>query len=183
MLTTEQITLLASKGYNWPEHSVQHRNINVGDKYNNLTVLAIVRNKPYTIAKALCICDCGNTTFVQSSSLPNNMTKSCGCAYSKNSGKVKHGLSHLGIWKTWHNMVDRCTNKSHPSYSRYSKLGLIEDWLDFNNFYTDMKDGWFEGAHLDRIDNSKGYCVTNVQWLTPSEHMTKTKIDLKELKA
>ena len=182
MLSKEQINLLSAKGYIWPEHSVPHRNITVGETYNKLTILAIVRNKPRSISKVLCKCNCGNLTVIQSNCLRNHMTKNCGCASSNNSGKVTHGLSHLSIWKSWHNMVDRCTNKDHPSYYRYSKLGCPTTWLDFEKFYLDMKSTWFEGAHLDRIDNTKGYCINNTQWLTPSAHMSKTRKDIKELK-
>jgi len=179
MLTEKQVCILTAKGYKWPEHSVKHKVLQIGNTYNQLTILAIVRNKPYSTSKVLCKCSCSNLTFVQSNTIANNMTKSCGCAFQNNSGVIIHGLSHLGIWKSWHNMVDRCTNINHPSYDRYSKLGYTTEWLDFECFYKDLKDTWFDGAHLDRIDNNKGYSPGNTQWLTHSNHASKTRTDIR----
>jgi len=173
-MTQEQLDLLMSKGYDWPRHSVPHRNMQVGDTFNSLTVVAIVRRVTGRISKALCDCECGNITLIQTSCLANNMTKSCGCAHANSGRRPTHGLSHLGIWKSWHNLIDRCTNPTHPSYARYSVLGYPQEWLMFEVFYEDMKDGWFQGASIDRINNDEGYSVENAQWLTRSAHMSKT---------
>jgi len=180
-LSIEQVSFLQSKGYIWPEHAAKHRTLQIGTVYNSLTPIAIVRQKPCTEAKVLCSCSCGKLTLPRTSSVLNGLTKSCGCACKTNGGTIKHGLSHLGIWKSWHNMVDRCTNETHPKYERYSKLGCILAWSDFETFYAETGSTWFNGAHLDRIDNNKGYYLANVQWLSHSDHATKTREDLKEL--
>ena len=37
------------------------------------------------------------------------------------------------------------------------------------NFWEDMKETYFDGAQIDRIDNSKGYSKDNCRWVTLKE--------------
>ena len=53
----------------------KYKDVEIGDKYNYLTVIAKSDRKKYWICK----CDCGNTTEVLDSLLKNGGVKSCGC--------------------------------------------------------------------------------------------------------
>jgi hypothetical protein len=62
---------------------------------------------------------------------------------------------------------NRCDNPNHQAYDNYGGKGITYDprWKDFSAFWEDMADGYFDGATIDRIDNTKGYFRDNCQWL------------------
>ena len=70
-------------------------------------------------------------TMVQN--VKEGQTKSCGCL----SGE-KHGLRQNKFYKTWYNMVQRCTNHKDKRYKNYGGRGITvcEEWLDIRNFVT-----------------------------------------------
>lgn len=82
--------------------------------------------------------------------------------------QYKHGQFNSPIYNSWCRMKKRCLNPNDISYPRYGGKGVqvCEAWMGFENFYEDMKDKWFKGASLDRIDNSKGYEPDNCRWVT-----------------
>lgn len=51
----------------------------VGQKFNRLTVIERALNTKSGNAQWKCLCECGNTTVVQSYKLRKGITKSCGC--------------------------------------------------------------------------------------------------------
>lgn len=57
---------------------MKYKKIEIGDKYNKLTVLKLDHEKNYR-KYWLCKCDCGNLTVVRDTSLKSRNTKSCGC--------------------------------------------------------------------------------------------------------
>ena len=64
-------------------------------------------------------------------------------------------------------MKNRCLDPNHTSYSRYGGRGITIDerWYQFDNFYTDMADGYEKGLDLDRRDNDRGYSKENCRWI------------------
>jgi hypothetical protein len=57
----------------------------------------------------------------------------------KNVSKT-HGLSKKPIYKTWHGMMQRCSNPKNISYKYYGARGIkvCESWKKFENFYKDI---------------------------------------------
>jgi len=51
----------------------------IGQKYGRLTVMELMPPNPYHNRRALCLCDCGNTTITAINNLRNGHTQSCGC--------------------------------------------------------------------------------------------------------
>jgi hypothetical protein len=88
---------------------------------------------------------------------------------------TKHGLTNSRVYKSWDNMVTRCTRTSHKSYDHYDNLIIGEKldprWLNFENFLEDMGDPGNKQHKfsIDRIDNKKGYCKDNCKWSTQQE--------------
>lgn len=133
--------------------------------FNNLTVIKRVDNRNKKVMYE-CLCTCGNNVIVSMSHLVNNHTKSCGCL------KLLHGMSKTYIFKTWSNMVERCTTITHKQYNDYGGRGITvcDEWLnDFNRFYEDMGDRPTEQHSLDRIKNDLGYSKENCRWATRKE--------------
>lgn len=93
------------------------------------------------------------------------------CMNTKHS-RYKHGLSKGRPYAIWNGIHSRCYNKKVISYPRYGAKGIkmCDSWKDdFINFWNDMKDTYFEGAQIDRIDNDKGYSKDNCRWVTLKE--------------
>lgn len=77
------------------------------------------------------------------------------------------------VWyNSWRSMISRCTNPNSANYKYYGGVGvtICEDWLNADAFGEwASNSGWFKGATLDRIDNSKGYCPENCRWATKKD--------------
>lgn len=140
-----------------------------GSKFGRLTVVGRASNGEYPV-RWECDCECGAKVFVPSQRLRGGQTKSCGCwnkeltaARNRTHGKTREFLKEL---RAWLNMIDRCSNPSHKSYSNYGGRGInvCSEWKDsFERFLADMGK-CPEGFSLDRINNEIGYSKTNCRW-------------------
>lgn len=87
--------------------------------------------------------------------------------------RTSHGLCNTRLYKTYDNMIQRCTNPNHTNWDNYGGRGIkvCDDWSTFEVFRDDMgpkpKD-----AELDRIDNERGYEPDNCRWVSKSENLS-----------
>lgn len=89
--------------------------------------------------------------------------------------RIEHSLKFKRMRNIWYQMMHRCHTPHHNDYKYYGAKGIevSSSWREFKAFYDDMHGTWFEGATIDRLDNSKGYFKENCQWLTHYENATK----------
>lgn len=77
-----------------------------------------------------------------------------------------------GFIDRWRNMMNRCYNPECPAYRNYGGRGIkvCDEWHDPYAYCDQLPDGFFVGAHLDRIDNNGDYGPSNVRWVTAQEN-------------
>lgn len=154
----------------------------VGNKYGRLTVLEVYSIKENGRSRTMCkcLCECDNIKDIRKYSLTHNITESCGCITKEQAkvkgkkmgkGNKKHALSGTRIYKIWSSMRRRCDNPKDKSYNNYGGRGITYNpkWASFENFYTDMSDGYDEEMTLERIDVNQGYSKENCCWITMGE--------------
>lgn len=143
-----------------------------GQRFGRLTVLSRVFEKISegdTSAVWRCRCDCGEAVETSRKRLRNGSTVSCGC-YGREQ-HITHGQAHSKEYIVWAGMLARCRNPNHTAYENYGAKGIhvCDRWLDFANFIEDMGLTPFDGATVERNDNSKGYEPGNCRWATRTE--------------
>ena len=85
------------------------------------------------------------------------------------------GTRFYGIY---YKMKWRC-QENHPKRKYYFNKGIsvCKDWLDFNNFMSDMLPSYLKHCEefsikettLDRINGNNGYSKSNCRWATYKE--------------
>lgn len=134
----------------------------------------------------VCRCECGHWKITRVAYLVRGDVKSCGCLVRRTSGKgmfMRKKLDEIGrkLYRVWRGMKVRCLQKSHHSYQFYGARGVTvcQRWMKFENFHTDMRNGFEFGLTIDRIDSGKGYSPENCRWLTMKEQSNNRKTNKK----
>ncbi len=157
--------------------------IEIGKKYNMLTVLRPLRRESRVGIIYECLCDCGNMTESNATKLIRGVKRSCGCLgkASRKENAVKmhnhfgrevHGLHGTPIHKVWWGMISRCSYKGDTNYKYYGALGVTccEEWKNFITFYNwATANGYNPGLTIDRIDPYGNYEPSNCRWATWAE--------------
>lgn len=114
-------------------------------------------------------CICGTEREAAPVTLRKN--SSCGCQR----GAHRHTAPSLGgtspTYRSWSNMIARCTQPSNPAFAYYKKRGITvcKRWRKFENFLADMGERPSPKHTLDRKENNGNYEPGNVRWATKQE--------------
>jgi hypothetical protein len=103
--------------------------------------------------------------------------KSCAVIASKSAFTARNSSTD-GLEGVWRAMKQRCSDPKHKSYARYGDRGIMvcDQWVNSLDAFIEWarKNGYVRGLQLDRIDNDRGYCPENCQWITPVENSRKS---------
>ena len=144
----------------------------IGRTYGKLTVTGLAGKRKDTY-QWHCVCECGNRTTVDVSSLNAGRTRSCGCSMG---AKTTHGKFGTKVYSAWVAMIQRCENPNSRNYHNYGGRGIevCERWRTFENFLEDIREPQ-PGESIDRIDNNKGYSPINCRWASTKRQRRNTR--------
>lgn len=144
-----------------------------GQKFGVLRVLSRISSRSGRACFS-CQCECGNKIDVVGQHLRRGAVTSCGCKKVERAKKnainfVTHGKTNSPEFRTWTQMISRCTNKNDYRYPRYGGRGITVDerWLEsFEAFLEDVGRRPNPTDELDRIENDGNYEPGNVRWVS-----------------
>ena len=151
-----------------------------GQKFGRLTALYKLHNAKGR-TKWLCVCECGNLTYVDVYSLQSGNTKSCGCLHKELASKqlTTHGKSHSRLYTIYNLMKRRCYNVKDKRYKDYGARGIAvcDEWKDnFQAFYDwSMENGYNDNLTIDRVNNNGNYEPNNCRWTTRKQQARNTR--------
>jgi hypothetical protein len=165
-----------------------------GQKFGKLLVIEKSKERYRGWITWKCICDCGNIRNVPSSYLKNGHTKSCGCLKTgRNSGRKpgttlpygESALNHL-YWSYKINAKRRKINfnisldafRSLTGQNCYYCARIPKQKLNSPRYNGDYI---YNG--LDRVDNAKGYEISNVVPCCKTCNSAKGSLSQDEFKA
>lgn len=161
----------------------------IGKKFNKLTVL----NEEYVKNNKViwkCLCDCKNITYCSTAKLNNGHSKSCGCEniVNKKGNQHPHWTGYGEVSGCYWSSINRGAKSRNLEFS----ITIEEIWHLFlkqgrkcaltQQILTHQKESRKKQgtASLDRIDNTKGYTIDNVQWIHKKINQIKMDLDQDE---
>lgn len=115
-----------------------------------------------------CLCECGNISHVATYDLRKKKSTQCGSCSSIEIA-TKHGYSNTKEYRTYQNMIIRCTNPKYQGYKHYGGRGIQMKFTSFEEFLNEVGDAPSKDHSIDRINTNGHYELGNIKWSTWSE--------------
>jgi len=156
--------------------------LQIGDKFNRLTIIKEVEKKNNSNRRVECLCTCGTSKQYVLSSVLNGYSKSCGCLQKERastSNKI-HGLSWTRIQRIWTDMLKRCYNEKSISYRNYGGRGIVvcDEWRSSFDCFQKwaFSNGYEEHLQIERKDVNGNYNSENCKFVTRHDNMMNRRI-------
>lgn len=165
--------------------------IPVGEKFGRWTVAEKPFHAGGSVAKAICVCDCGTKKTVSLSNLVSGITNSCGCLNIEKiiTRSTKHGHSRRGkrerLYSTWASMNQRCSDQKQVNFKDYGGRGIsvCDEWKRYEPFLEwAMNSGYKKNLTIERVDHNGNYCPENCTWI-PRSRQNRNRRDTRMLTA
>lgn len=113
-------------------------------------------------ARWVCKCDCGNMTEVDSWHLRNGVIKTCGCSKKSKLGEGEAGLNRIiRTYKRHAKTLNRIYELTKDEVRILTKSNCFYCGIQPQQIVKE-KGGIYVYNGIDRVDNNKGYCISNV---------------------
>lgn len=158
--------------YNLPFRNSKYK-INIGEKYNRLTVLKVLPINNYKEITYLCECVCGKEVNVKPWSLASKNTQSCGCLVSE----ISSIIGKNNVLKNGNSSENRVYNSyrkaaKNRNYTFELTKEECKKYFSSNCYYcndapkrttklSSTLSPSFTFNGIDRLDNLKGYTLNN----------------------
>lgn len=169
--------------------------ISINQKFGRLIVIKRLPNDTSKRTKWICKCDCGKEIIVTSHDLSRKDgkgTKSCGCYLRDiNRNRLFKGTKNIS-----HTYFTSLRNGAKARKIDFNiKIEYIQELLEQQDYKcalsnlniqcsknTNKNSVLYQEqtASLDRIDNSKGYIIGNVQWVHKNVNIIKRELNEKD---
>ena len=91
--------------------------------------------------------------------------------------RYDHHKKRAKLYNIWSMMKQRCYNEKNNGYRYYGSRGIdiCCEWHNYTNFRKwALVNGYKDGLTIDRINNDKGYCPENCQWISRGHNVAKS---------
>lgn len=148
------------------KHSKEHNNL-VNKIFGNLTVIELGTPDAHGKRRWLCECSCGTRKLINAASLKRGLSKSCGKCLIGN----PQFTGYKDISGSWFRRLKDSADKRGLVFDISCK-DVYDIWIKQNKkcvltnvdiFFNRNQDTSIQTASLDRIDNSIGYIISNLQ--------------------
>lgn len=159
----------------------------IGKRFGKLKVIKLTGTSRSGSREWECLCDCGKTSYHTTRHLNRNpkhgTTKSCGCLTFKKGKEHKDWKGFGDIGASWWIYHVEHSIRSKNRKELVNDLTLEQAWELFlkqegkcrfsgEDLVID-NNGKINTASIDRIDNTIGYTLSNVQWVHKHVNMMK----------
>lgn len=143
-----------------------------GRRFGRLTVIERAPSRARGQGRWSCLCQCGNTTIVDSYYLRHMIVRSCGCLRHEQIRDLSaiHGHTGTPEYNAWRGILRRCNDQKARSYDTHGGRGIKCLWTDYDQFVADVGERPSPQHRLFRLDRDGHFESGNCAWILPKDY-------------